>query len=130
VWSQGGYRRTVDLLAEGVRPGLAAREATTLVCLLTDAALTKTEAWLAARAASAGVARAVSPTATALDGDVSYCLATGEVPIDPLDVFALCAVGAEVTAAAIRRGVDAATSAPGCPTAAERRGGSGGAGTG
>jgi L-aminopeptidase/D-esterase-like protein len=130
VWSDGGYRRTVELLAEGVRPNLLAREATTLVCLITDAVLAKTEAWLAARAASAGVARAVAPSATALDGDVAYCLATGRVPIDPLDVFALCAVGAEVTAAAIRRGVQAATSAPGCPSAAERRTGSGGAGVG
>jgi L-aminopeptidase/D-esterase-like protein len=130
VWSEGRYRRTVELLAEGVRPSFAAREATTLVCVMTDAALTKTEAWLAARSASAGVARAVAPSATALDGDVAYCLATGAVPVDPLDVFALCAVGAEVSAAAIRRGVETAAAAPGCPTAAERRGGSGGAGVG
>jgi len=122
VWSEGAYRRTVDLLAEGVRPDIGAREATTLVCLVTDAALGKAEAWLVARAASAGVARGIDPTATAVDGDVAYCLATGRVPLDPLDVFALCAVGARVTTEAIRRGVEVATPAPGCPTAAQRRG--------
>ncbi len=53
------------------------RESTTLACVLTDARLTKTQAWLVARAASAGVARAVDPAATAVDGDVVYCVATG-----------------------------------------------------
>jgi L-aminopeptidase/D-esterase-like protein len=130
VWQDGGYRRTVDLLAAGVRPAVEAREATTLVCLITEAALSKTEAWLAARAASAGVARAVDPTATAVDGDVAYCLATGQVAIEPADVLALCAVGAQVTTQAIRRAVRMATAAPGCPTAAERRAGSPNAGLG
>ena len=78
----GGYRRTVDLLAAGESPLRPWREATTLVCVLTDAALTKTEAWLVARAASAGVARAVDPSATAVDGDVVYCVATGAYRVD------------------------------------------------
>jgi L-aminopeptidase/D-esterase-like protein len=122
VWQDGAYRRTVDLLAAGVRPEVSARESTTLVCLITDAALSKTEAWLAARAASAGVARAVDPTATAVDGDVVYCLATGQVSVQPDDLLAVWAVGARVTAQAIRRAVRLASAAPGCPTATERRG--------
>jgi L-aminopeptidase/D-esterase-like protein len=93
------------------------REATTLVCVLTDAALTKTQAWLAARAASAGVARAVVPSATPLDGDVAFCIAGGTVEADPLAVAAL---GAETAAAAIRDAVREAAGAPGCPAAAER----------
>ncbi len=117
VWRDGAYRRTVDLLASGESPLRALREATTLVCVLTDAALTKTDAWLTARAASAGVARAVDPSATAVDGDVVYCVATGRVPVDVLTVSA---VAADVTARAIRDGIRQATGAPGCPSAADR----------
>lgn len=117
VWRDGAYRRTVDLLAAGESPLRPWRESTTLVCVLTDAALTKVEAWGVARAASGGVARAVDPVATAVDGDVAYCIATGRMPSDPLAVSVLAA---EVTAAAIRDAVRAATSAPGCPAAGAR----------
>lgn len=123
-WRDGAYRRTVDLLARGESPYRPWREATTLVCVLTDAALTKTQAWLVARAASAGVARAVDPAATAVDGDVVYCVATGRKDVDGLT---LAAVAADVTAAAIRDGVRRATSAPGCPSAGERSSGEAGA---
>ena len=43
---------------------------TTLVCICTDAALSKRE-WMVARAATAGIARAVDPTFTPVDGDVA-----------------------------------------------------------
>ena len=69
-------------------------------------------------AASAGVARAVDPSGTAVDGDVVYCVATGRVRAEPL---AVSAIAAEATAAAIRDGVRRAGSAPGCPGAIERR---------
>jgi L-aminopeptidase/D-esterase-like protein len=117
AWREGAYRRTVELLRAGTAPLRPWREATTLVCVLTDARLTKTQAWLAARAASAGVARAVDPSATPVDGDVAYCLASGAVEADPLTV---AAVAAEVTAGAIRDAVRSATGAPGCPAASER----------
>jgi L-aminopeptidase/D-esterase-like protein len=117
VWEDCAYRRTVDLLARGESPYRPWREATTLVCVLTDAALTKTQAWLVARAASAGVARAVDPAATAVDGDVVYCISTGRRDVDALTI---AAVGADVTAAAIRDGVRRATGAPGCPAASDR----------
>jgi L-aminopeptidase/D-esterase-like protein len=118
VWLDGSYRRTVDLLREGHSPLLPWRESTTLACVVTDAALTKTEAWLVSRAVSAGVARAVNPSATAVDGDIAYCVATGRVPADPLTVSA---VAADVTAVAVRDAVRTAQSAPGCPAAADRR---------
>lgn len=116
VRTEAGFQRTVDLLAEGHRPARGAGESTTLVCVLTDAALTKTDAWLAARAASAGLARAVDPASTSVDGDVTYCVATGRTPADPLAVGALAAT---VTAAAIRDGVRRARGAPGCPGLAD-----------
>jgi len=117
VWTGDGYTRTTDLLVRGERPRRLQREATTLVCVLTDARLDKREAWLVARAGSAGVARAVSPSATAGDGDLVVCAATGDVPADP---WVLSALAPEVVAAAIRDGVRSATGAPGCPSASER----------
>jgi L-aminopeptidase/D-esterase-like protein len=113
----GGYVRAADLFREGVRADRPWREATTLVAVLTDAALTKTQAWLVARAASAGVARAVSPSATSFDGDAAFCFASGRIEADP---FAVSVLGAEVTAAAIRDAIRSATGAPGCPAAADR----------
>jgi L-aminopeptidase/D-esterase-like protein len=117
AWRDGAYRRTVELLAAGESPARPARESTTLVCLVTDALVTKTEAWRVARSASSGVARAVDPSATAVDGDVVYCLAAPTVEVDTL---ALSALAAEVTAAAIRDAVRSAAGAPGCPAAGER----------
>ena len=96
--------RTADLLRAGMLPP-PAREATVLVAVLTDAKIDRTEAWLVARAASAGVARAVHPVATPFDGDVALCLSTARVEVDPL---ALTAIAQDVVAAAVRDGARAA----------------------
>ena len=122
VWEAGeGYRRTVELMREGIGwppPGPEpVRQATTLVCLLTDARLGKTDVWKLARAGSAGVARAVEPSATALDGDLVTCMTTDRVPADPL---LLSVLAAEVVAEAVRDAALSATGAPGCPAAGER----------
>jgi len=117
AWRDGTYRRTADLLARGESHLRPWREATTLVCVLTDAALTKSEAWAVARATNAGIARAVDPSATAVDGDVAYCVATGRVESDALVVSTLAA---EATTRAIRDAVRAATGAPGCPALRDR----------
>lgn len=117
AWENGAFVPAVDLLRAGRLPEIAPRQNTTLVCLVTDAVLTKTDAWKVSRAASAGVARAVSPSATAWDGDMVFCMAAGEAEADR---FALSALAAEATAAAIRDAVACATGAPGCPAAAER----------
>ena len=124
AWRDGAYVRTVDMLKAGVAPpaAAAAPRSTTLVCVMTDARLTKTQAWLVARAASAGVGRAVQPSATAWDGDVVYCLATGAVEAEP---FGISALAADVTAAAIRDAVRQATGVPGCPSVADRAASSG-----
>ncbi len=118
VWTGSRYTRTTDLLLAGELPARSASlENTTLVCLVTDARLDKREAWLVARAGSAGVARSVTPSATAADGDLVVCAATGEVAADP---FVLSALAPEVIAAAVRDAVASATGAPGCPAAGER----------
>ena len=79
---------------------------TTLVCVMTDASLDKAGCTRVARAAAGGVARAVEPVFTDVDGDVVFCLASGEEP--PADRFTLLQVqtlAATVTAAAIRDAV-------------------------
>ncbi|HEU0304579.1 MAG TPA: P1 family peptidase [Gaiellaceae bacterium] len=116
VRGEGGFDRTADLLRAGTPFARPWQEATTLVCVLTDARLTKTQAWLVARAANAGVARAVVPVWTPFDGDTVFCAATGARDADPVVVAALAA---EVAAEAIRDGVRQATGAPGCPAASE-----------
>jgi L-aminopeptidase/D-esterase-like protein len=56
-----------------VTPG----ESTTLVCVCTDAPLDKRDCGIVARMAAAGVARAVDPVFSPMDGDVVFCLAAG-----------------------------------------------------
>ncbi len=117
IWRSGGYLRSSQVLREQGLEGRSGRDATTLVCVLTDARLTKTEAWLCARAANAGMARAVTPVWTPFDGDTVFCAATNTVDADAAVV---AAVAADVTAEAIRDAVRQATGAPGCPAASER----------
>lgn len=105
---EGGFAPAVSLIAEGALPPIQADRAnTTLVCVCTDARLTKLEAFSVARAASAGLARAVSPSSTAFDGDMTFVLASGAVPADLLTVSVMAA---EASSAAIR---DAAVQAAG-----------------
>ena len=83
---------------------------TTLVCICTDAALDKRGCGIVARGASAGIARAVDPVFTPLDGDVVFCLASGgPSPAPGLELTwsltVLGTVAATVTAAAIRDAV-------------------------
>jgi len=111
-----GFLSSAEALATGMAIRRPWRQATTLVCVLTDVALTKTEAWTCARAANAGVARAVSPVWTPFDGDTVFCASTCEIQGDPL---AVSLRAAEVVADAIRRAVLVATGAPGCPAVSE-----------
>ena len=111
----GEFPGTVELLCEGESPRRALREATTLACVLTDAELDKRQTWLVSRSAGAGTARAVSPAATAVDGDMTFCLASGQRPADPMVV---AAVAAELVSEAIRDAVRSATALPGCPAPA------------
>ena len=51
---------------------------TTLVCVMTDAPLDRRACARVARMASGGVARAVDPVFSDVDGDVAFCLASGD----------------------------------------------------
>ncbi|MEM7709943.1 MAG: P1 family peptidase, partial [Pseudomonadota bacterium] len=64
-----------------VRPG----EATTIAIIATDAALTQAQATRLAIAAHDGMARAIVPSHTPLDGDLVFAAATGAQPLaDPI----------------------------------------------
>jgi L-aminopeptidase/D-esterase-like protein len=87
---------------------------TTLACVCTDASVDKRTCAIVARMASAGIARAVDPAFTPLDGDVVFCLASGSEPPPPPGLAAswsitvLGTVAATVTADAIRDAVHSA----------------------
>ena len=101
-----------DALATRIKGGAGAN--TTLVVVATDAVLTKAEAKRLAVMAQTGVARAIYPVHTPLDGDVLFAAATGKKPLaDPLRALAqLGAAAANVTARAIARAVYEATALP------------------
>ena len=113
----GIFPQTLELIKQGVSHKRAFRENTTLACIITDATLDKRDTWLVARSANAGMAQAISPAATAVDGDMTFCLSSGKRPADP---FTVAAIAAEVVAAAIRDGVRKATATESCPAFPER----------
>jgi L-aminopeptidase/D-esterase-like protein len=90
-------------------------EATTIAIVATDATLTKAQAHRMAVAAHDGLARALHPSHTPLDGDLVFSVATGGKPLrDPLtDSFQLGHAAATCLARAIARAVCLARSEPG-----------------
>ena len=86
-------------------------EATTIAIIATDAVLTQAQALRMATAAQDGMARALVPSHTPLDGDLVFAAATGERALtDPMaDTFALGHAAACVLARAIARAVYLAT---------------------
>ena len=106
--------RTTDLLPGMPVPhfrGEGVESNTTLVCVFTDASLDKRSCAIVARMASAGIARAVDPVFTPVDGDVVFCVASGSEPPPAPGLAAswaltvLGSVAATVTAHAIRDAV-------------------------
>jgi D-aminopeptidase len=84
------------------------RESTTLVVVATDAVLTKPQARRLVILAQTGLARALYPVHTPLDGDVVFSAATGRVRLGEPSLLALSRIGAlaaNVVARAIARAV-------------------------
>ncbi|MBI3647365.1 MAG: P1 family peptidase [Actinobacteria bacterium] len=98
----------------GAEPALWAHANTTLVCVATNARLSKEHVWRVAQAAQQGVTVAIRPAHTLWDGDTAFALATGEVDAHLLLVEELAA---RTTAEAIRRGVRMAEGLGGFPGA-------------
>ena len=98
-------------------PMKRAGEATTIAIVATDAALTQAQCTRLAVAAHDGMARAIVPSHTPLDGDLVFAAATGARALrDPLrDTFQMGHAAACCLARAIARGVHAARALPGDP---------------
>jgi len=90
------------------------REATTIALVATDVALTKAQAKRLAVVAHDGLARAIYPVHTPLDGDIVFAASTGKRPLaDTVAALAeLGAVAANVLARAVARAVYEATALP------------------
>ena len=87
---------------------------TTLAVVATDAILSKAQCHRLAVMAQTGLARAVYPVHSPLDGDVVFAAATGQKPLaEPLlELTELGTLAANVLARAVARGVYAATALP------------------
>ena len=106
---------TPDMLRARLKGGQAvtAAENTTLVVVVTDAALTKAQAKRLAMIAHTGMARAIYPVHATTDGDVVFAAATGKKPIDPrFGVTELGMLAANTVARAVARGIHSATALP------------------
>lgn len=90
-------------------------EATTIAIIATDAALTQAQAQRMATAAHDGMARAIVPSHTLLDGDLVFAAATGARPMsDPVaDSFQIGHAAATCLARAIARAIYSAKALPG-----------------
>jgi D-aminopeptidase len=112
----GGHGLPAKLPAEALsgRTKGSLRESTTLVVVATDAVLTKPQAERLAVMAQTGLARAIYPVYTPLDGDVLFAAATGRKPLpDPLRALSrLGTTAANTVARAIARGVYEAQALP------------------
>ena len=85
------------------RGALAPGESTVIGVVATDARLSKGQANVLARMAHDGIARAVRPSHTTMDGDTIFAIATGQEGDADLDV--LGAAAQTVSAEAIRRAI-------------------------
>jgi D-aminopeptidase len=110
-----GFPSPVPAGALDPRTKGAVRGNTTLVVVATDAVLTKSQAKRLAVMAQDGLARAIFPAHTPLDGDLVLAAATGRRPLaDPVrDLMRLGTFAAQVVARAIARGIYEAASAGG-----------------
>ncbi len=117
--SPGSLADTLEVLR--ARPPLSPFAQTansTIGVVATDAALSKEEAYRLAVIAQTGLARAIRPVHTPVDGDTIFALATGANP-EPTDVLQLGALAARAVERAIARAVLAATGLAGVPSASE-----------
>lgn len=98
------------------------REATTIAIVATDARLTQAQATRLATAAHDGMARAIQPSHTPMDGDLVFAAATGARALpDPIwDSLRLGHAASACLARAIARGVRAASPGGALPAWSER----------
>jgi len=114
---QGGFLSTMEIMK-----GLSVSPVptnTVIGVVATDASLHREQVNKVAQMAHDGLARAVRPAHTMVDGDVIFALATGKE--GPADVTMLGSIAAEVVATAIVRAVRQAEGLCGVPAARDVR---------
>jgi L-aminopeptidase/D-esterase-like protein len=122
--SGGGFVDSEELLlAMSGEPTFAAMESTTLSVVMTDARLDKMQCAVVARMSHDGLARAINPVHTPVDGDCVFVLATGD---KTANVFQVGAAAAKAVAMSIRRAVRVAEGLEGVPSFADLHVGRGG----
>jgi L-aminopeptidase/D-esterase-like protein len=104
-----------SMLEERVGKGFGAAH-TTLAVVMTNAELDKVQTTKVAQMAHDGLARAIHPVHTRLDGDVVFALSLGR---ERAEVNSLGTAAAEVTAQAIVRAVETARGLGGVPACRE-----------
>lgn len=112
---QGYFADTLEMIKTFLgrtAVGVATKTNTVIGVVATNAKLTQAEATKVAQMAQDGLARAIRPAHTMLDGDTIFALATGEKKADPSTVGAFAA---EVMAQAILRAARKAAPAGGLP---------------
>ena len=115
----GGFADSHRVLLDMTQaPSFSAVSNTTLSVVMTDAALDKLQCALVARMSHNGMARAIDPVHTPVDGDCVFVLATGE---KPANVFQMGAAAAEAVAKSIRRAVRVAEGVLGAPAVRDLR---------
>lgn len=127
----GGFDRApvrLRFMPERVSPPPKPIENTTLVAVATNARLNKTQLTKVAQLAHNGLARAIRPIHTMLDGDTVYAVSVGwdkrvtlktEYPGEEVDRIGSAA--ADVVVRAVVKGTEAAASIPGWPSYTEWR---------
>ncbi|MEX0593056.1 MAG: P1 family peptidase [Nitriliruptoraceae bacterium] len=95
---------------------------TVIGCIMTDASLDKPSAARVADLAHSGIARAVEPAHTSLDGDALFCLATGTAEVGDHDAIVdlVATLAADAVADATRQGPRVATTLHGLPGLAQQ----------
>jgi L-aminopeptidase/D-esterase-like protein len=96
---------------------------TVIGVVVTDARLSRLQAYRVADLAHSGVARAIRPAHTQLDGDALFALATGAVEVGEAGLDLVAALAADAVAEAARRAVRSATGDAMLPGLADHRAG-------
>jgi len=94
---------TLEVMKKNLSPtDFSTTSNTTLTVVATNAQLSKESATKVAQMAQDGLARAIRPAHTMLDGDIVFCMSTGDID---MDITLLGSLACEVTAASIRDAV-------------------------
>jgi L-aminopeptidase/D-esterase-like protein len=101
------------LLSMAGAPEVAPLNDTTLSVVMTDGRLDKLQCGMVARMSHDGLARAIDPVHTPVDGDCVFVLATGH---KETNVFQVGAAAAEAVSASIRRAVRVSRGLGGVPS--------------